>query len=77
MLSMQDNPKERSISEHRINNFLDMIQNKAQNLTTFIKEEDALKKDELCVIDGLKSIKASDKKKPNEVIWQNFYDRAK
>lgn len=54
-----------------------MIQNKAQNLTTFIKEEDALKKDELCVIDGLKSIKASDKKKPNEVIWQNFYDRAK
>ena len=44
MLALQDNPKERSIAEHRINNFLKMIQERAKGVTTFMKEEQALKK---------------------------------
>lgn len=77
MLAMQDNPKERSISEHRIKNFVAIIQNRSQHLLSFIKEESALKKEEFSVIEGLKSLKPSDKKKPTDVIWQNFYDKAK
>ena len=77
MLAMQHHTKERSLSAHRIHNFLDMIENRAQHLVTFINEESSLKKEELAVIDGLKSIKPSEKKKPTDVIWQNFYDKAK
>ena len=43
-LAMQDNPKERSISEHRIQNFMTIIQNKSSNVLAFIQEENALKK---------------------------------
>lgn len=38
MLSLQDNPKERSMSEHRIKNFMEMIQTQSKSLLTFIKE---------------------------------------
>lgn len=77
MLALQDNPKERAIAEHRIKNFLVMIQERAKNVTDFIREEEALKKEELAVIEGHRSLKPSDKKKPTDVIWQNFYDRAR
>lgn len=77
MLALQDNPKERSISEHRIKNFLQMIQERAKTITTFMKEEAQLKKEELAVIEGHRSLKPTDKKKPTDIIWQNFYDKAK
>jgi hypothetical protein len=38
MLAIQDNPKERSISEHRMNNFSLMIQDRAKYVVNFIKE---------------------------------------
>jgi hypothetical protein len=41
------------------------------------KEESALKKEELAIIEGQKGLKSSEKKKPSDVIWQNFYDKAK
>jgi hypothetical protein len=44
MLGIQDNPKERSISEHRMNNFASMIQQKAADVLTFLKEEKVMKK---------------------------------
>ena len=37
MLALKDNPKERSIAEHRINNFMEIIQQKSKDLLTFIK----------------------------------------
>lgn len=77
MLAMQDNPKEKAIAEHRMNNFSIMIQDRAKYVLNFIKEEAALKKEELAIIEGQKSLKTSEKKKPSDVIWQNFYDRAK
>lgn len=43
-LAMQDNPKERAISEHRIHNFLTLIQNQSKTILSFVKEETALKK---------------------------------
>lgn len=54
-----------------------MIQNQSKSLKTFINEEAALKKEELAIIEGSKALKPSDKKKPTDVIWQNFYDKAK
>lgn len=36
-----------------------------------------MRKEELAIIEGHKTIKKSDKKKPDDVIWQNFYDRAR
>jgi len=77
MLALQDNPKEKSIAEHRINNFSIMIQERTRNVLNFINDETALKKDELSIIEGQKSLKTTDKKKPTDVIWQNFYDKAK
>lgn len=77
MLALQDNPKERSTSEHRINNFLQMLQDRSKNVLTFIKEEEPLKKEEIAVIEGQKSLKQTEKKKPTDVIWQNFYDKAR
>lgn len=74
---MNDNPKERAICEHRITNFATLIQEKSKNVLAFIREETALKKEDLAVIEGQRSLKSSDKKKPTDVIWQNFYDRAK
>ena len=44
MLALQDNPKERSISEHRMNNFLQMVQDRSKNVLAFIKEEESLKR---------------------------------
>ena len=73
MLSIQDNPKEKCTAEHRINNFAIMIQERAN----YVKEETQLKKEEIAIIEGQKSLKNSEKKKPNDVIWQNFYDKAK
>ena len=77
MLALQDNPKEKSMSEHRINNFIDMIQTQSKSLLAFMHEETALKKEEFAVLDGQKSLKQTEKKKPTDVIWQNFYDKAK
>lgn len=77
MLAIQDNPKEKAIAEHRISNFLNMIQQRSKSALTFIKEQAQLKKEELLIIEGQKSLKTSEKKKPAEVIWQNFYDKAK
>jgi hypothetical protein len=77
MLAIQDNPKEKAIAEHRMNNFSIMIQDRAKYVLNFIKDEQALKKEELAVIEGQKSLKTSEKKKPSDVIWQNFYDKAK
>lgn len=37
MLSLKDNPKEKSIAEHRINNFAEMIQQKSKEILTFLK----------------------------------------
>lgn len=54
-----------------------MIQGQSKSLLNFISEEAALKKEELAIIEGTKALKASDKKKPTDVIWQNFYDKAK
>jgi hypothetical protein len=45
MLALQDNPKERAISEHRMNNFSHMIQDRAKYVLNFIKEESTLKKE--------------------------------
>ena len=77
MLAMQDNPKERSICEHRISNFLSMIQQRAQGVDTFTREEAALKREEMAVIEGHRALKQSDSKKPTDVIWQNFYEKAR
>lgn len=78
MLSLQDNPKEKTISEHKIHNFAAMVQEKSKDALSFLKEETAIRREELSLIDGTKSIKSnSDKKKPTDVIWQNFYERAK
>lgn len=54
-----------------------MLQNKSQHVLTFLKEESGMRKEELAIIEGHKTIKKSDKKKPDDVIWQNFYDRAR
>ena len=45
MLALKDNSKEKSIAEHRINNFLLMIQQKSKDVITFLKEEAILKKE--------------------------------
>lgn len=37
MLAIQDNPKEKAIAEHRIDNFLTMIQERSKSALTFIK----------------------------------------
>jgi hypothetical protein len=44
MLAIQDNPKEKAISEHRMNNFSIIIQDRARYVLSFIREETALKK---------------------------------
>lgn len=44
MLSLKDNPKEKSIAEHRINNFAEMVQQKSKEILTFLKEETVMKK---------------------------------
>jgi hypothetical protein len=44
MLAIQDNPKEKAIAEHRMNNFSTMIQDRAKYVLNFIKEEAPLKK---------------------------------
>lgn len=31
----------------------------------------------MAIIEGQKSLKSSEKKKPSDVIWQNFYDKAR
>ena len=54
-----------------------MVQDRSKNVLTFIKEEEPLKKEEMAVIEGQKSLKQTDKKKPTDVIWQNFYDKAR
>lgn len=77
MLAIQDNPKEKSIAEHRMNNFSSLIQDRARYVLNFIRDEAVLKKEEMAVIEGQKGLKTSEKKKPSDVIWQNFYDRAK
>jgi hypothetical protein len=59
MLAVQDNPKDRSIADHRINNFTSTIQQRASYALSFIKEETALKRDELAIIEGQKSLKPS------------------
>jgi|JI61114BRNA_FD_contig_31_3074665_length_402_multi_2_in_0_out_0_1 hypothetical protein len=38
MLALQDNPKDRPIAEHRMNNFATMIQQKSTDVLKFIKE---------------------------------------
>lgn len=37
MLALQDNPKDRSIAEHRMKNFATMIQQKSSDILTFLK----------------------------------------
>jgi len=37
MLALQDNPKDRPIAEHRMNNFASMIQQKSDDILTFLK----------------------------------------
>ena len=59
MLSIQDNPKEKCTAEHRINNFAIMIQERANYVSNFIKEETQLKKEEIAIIEGQKSLKNS------------------
>ena len=44
MLSMQDNPKERAISEHRVKNFVEMARERAKHVVNFMKEEEGLKR---------------------------------
>ena len=44
MLTIQDNPKEKCIGEHRINNFATMLQERAGYVLDFIKEEGQLKR---------------------------------
>ncbi len=44
MLAVQDNPKEKAISEHRVLNFATMLQQRAKAVTTFMQEESALKR---------------------------------
>ncbi len=60
-----------------MNNFALMVQERAKYINNFIKQENALKKEQLSIIEGQKGLKSSEKKKPNDVIWQNFYDKAK
>jgi hypothetical protein len=45
MLIVQDNPKDKAISEHRINNFSEMIGEKSQYIINFLKDEQNLKKE--------------------------------
>lgn len=54
-----------------------MIQQKSKDALTFLKEETAMRKEELMIIDGTKNLKPSDNKKPSDVIWQNFYERVR
>jgi hypothetical protein len=54
-----------------------MIQERAKYVLNFVRDENTLKKEELSIIEGQKSLKTSEKKKPSDVIWQNFYDKAK
>ena len=54
-----------------------MIAQKSKDVLNFIRDEQAMKREEMLIIEGQKSLKPSDKKKPADVIWQNFYDRAK
>jgi splicing factor 3A subunit 3 len=54
-----------------------MIQERAKSVSDFMREEEQLRREELTVIEGQKSLKATDKKKPTDIIWQNFYDKAK
>lgn len=44
---------------------------------TFLKEEKQMKREELSIIEGQKSLRPSDKKKPSDITWQNFYDKVK
>jgi hypothetical protein len=37
MLALKDNPKDKSIAEHKINNFLAMIQQKSKDVLSFLK----------------------------------------
>jgi splicing factor 3A subunit 3 len=77
MLALKDNPKEKSMLEHQIANFTTMIQQKSQQVLGLLREESAMRKEELAVIEGHRSLKQSDKKKPADVIWQNFYDKCR
>ena len=54
-----------------------MIQERAVTTLYLAREETAMKKEELAIIEGQKSLKTTDKKKSTDVIWQNFYDKAK
>ena len=73
MLAVQDNPKEKSTSEHRIQNYSTLLQERVKSVTTFLDEENHLKNEEMAVIEGHRSLKVTEKKKPSEVIWTNFY----
>jgi len=59
MLAVQDNPKDRSTADHRINNFTSMIQQRSNYVLNFIRDETTLKRDELAIIEGQKSLKPS------------------
>jgi hypothetical protein len=60
-----------------IANFANMIQQRSQQVLGLLKDESAMRKEELSVIEGQRSLKQSEKKKPADVIWQNFYDRCR
>jgi hypothetical protein len=59
MLALQDNPKEKSIAEHRIHNFTTMAKERSNYVLNFMRDESGLKKEELAVIEGQKSLKPS------------------
>ena len=42
-----------------------------------VHEEEQLRREGLTVFEGQKILKPTDKKKPSDIIWQNFYYKAK
>ena len=50
MLALKDNPKDKAIAENRIYNFAEMIQEKSKSALNFLKEETAMRKEELMII---------------------------
>ena len=50
MLALKDNPKDKSIAENKIYNFLEMVQQKSKDALTFLKEETAMRKEEMMII---------------------------
>lgn len=75
MFHKLDNPRDQVMTDHRIKNLIDMKKSKCLDTLLLVNDNDKLKRDEILILQGQKSIQANSTRKPD--VWYNFYERLK